>query len=134
LTNSDAANMLIYPRDIIQISRAGVIYVLGAFRNQGSLALDQSMPLTLIQVAALSGGIGYEGRYEDLRLIRTFGNERRLVQVDIKKVIQGKSPDPILQANDIVFLPTNNMKAALKSLGIGGVVGMVSLLISLKNY
>ena len=70
LTNSEAANMLIYPRDIIQISRAGVIYVLGAFKQQGSLPLDQSMPLTLLQVAALSGGIGYEGRYDDLRLIR----------------------------------------------------------------
>lgn len=130
LTNSEAANMLIYPRDIIQISRAGVIYVLGAFRNQGSLALDQSMPLTLIQVAALSGGVGFEGRYEDLRLIRTFGTERRVVEVDVKKVIQGKAPDPILQANDIVFLPTNNMKAALKSLGVGGVIGLVTLLVA----
>jgi polysaccharide export outer membrane protein len=133
LTNSEAANMLIYPRDIIQISRAGVIFVLGAFHSQGSLPLDQSMPLTLIQVAALSGGIGFEGRYEDLRLIRTFGNERRVVQVDIKKILNGKEADPILQANDIVFLPTNQMKAALKSLGIGGVIGMVTLLISLRS-
>ena len=91
------------------------------------------MPLTLIQVAALSGGIGFEGRYEDLRLIRTFGNERRVVQVDIKKILNGKEADPILQANDIVFLPTNQMKAALKSLGIGGVIGMVTLLISLRS-
>lgn len=134
LTSSEGANILVYPRDIIQVSRAGVVFVLGAFKNQGSLPLDQSMPLTLMQVAALSGGVGYEGRYEDLRLVRTFGNERRVVQVDIKKVLYGKAPDPILQANDIVFLPTNNMKAALKSLGIGGVVGMVSLLVSLHNY
>src|SRR5947209_6197666 len=118
LANSEGANMLIYPRDIIEVSRAGVVYVVGAFRSQGSLPLDQSMPLTLIQVAAQSGGVGWEGRYEDLRLIRTFGTERRVVQVEVKKVLFGKAPDPILQANDIVFLPTNSMKAALKSLGV----------------
>ncbi|MDP9039992.1 MAG: polysaccharide biosynthesis/export family protein [Acidobacteriota bacterium] len=133
LTNSEAAEMLVYPRDIIQISRSGVIFVLGAFKAQGSLPLDQSMPLTLIQVAALSGGVGYEGRYEDLRLIRTFGSERRVVKVDIKKVLNGHAPDPVLQANDIVYLPTNQMKAAAKSLGVGGIIGLVSLVISLRG-
>lgn len=134
LTNSEAANMLIYPRDIIQVSRAGVIYVLGAFRQQGSLPIDQSMPLTLMQVAALSGGVGYEGRYDDLRLIRTYGTERKVVDLDIKKVMNGQAPDPILQANDIVFLPSSQMKAALKNLGVGGVVGIVGFLISLRGF
>ncbi len=133
LTNSTAADMLVYPRDIIQVSRAGVIFVLGAFKVQGALPLDQSMPLTLMQVAALSGGVGYEGRYADLRLIRTFGAERKVVKVDIKKVLNGRAPDPVLQASDIVYLPTNQMKAAAKSLGIGGVLGVVSLLISFRG-
>jgi polysaccharide export outer membrane protein len=62
------------------------------------------------------------------------GTERKVVEVDIKKIRDGKAPDPVLQANDIVFLPTNNMKAALKSLGIGGVLGLVSLVYSLKTY
>lgn len=133
LANSQGADMLVYPRDIIQVARSGQVFVLGAFRTQGSLALDQSMPLTLMQVAALSGGVGYEGRFEDLRLIRTFGAERRVVKVDIKKVLNGKNADPVLQANDIVYLPTNQLKAAAKSLGIGGVIGVVSLLISLRG-
>lgn len=134
LTNSEGANMLIYPRDIIQVSRAGVVFVLGAFKQQGSLPLDQSMPLTLMQVAALSGGIGYEARYDDLRLVRTFGNERKVVELDIKKILNGQAPDPILQANDIVFLPTNQMKAAMKSLGVGGVIGLVGFLISFHTF
>ncbi|GAC1417628.1 MAG: hypothetical protein NVSMB62_08490 [Acidobacteriaceae bacterium] len=133
LTNSEAADMLVYPRDIIQVSRSGVIFILGAFKIQGSLPLDQSMPLTLMQVAALSGGVGYEAKYQDLRLIRTFGTERRVVNIDIKKVLNGKAADPILQANDIVYLPTNQLKAAAKSLGVGGVIGVVSLLFSLRG-
>ena len=134
LAASAAANIPIHPHDIIQISRANVVYVLGAFKNQGSVPLDQATPLTLMELAALSGGVGWEGRYADLRLIRTVGTERKLVDLDIKKVLNGKAPDPVLEANDIVFLPTNQMKAALKSLGIGGVLGLVSLIFTLHNY
>ena len=134
LTNTAATGTLVYPRDIIQISRAGVVYVLGAFRTQGALPLDQSMPLTLMQLAALSGGVGWEARYSDLRLIRTFGTERRLIRVDIKKVLNGKAPDPILQANDIVYLPTDQLKAAGKNLGVGGIIGIAVLFLTLQNF
>jgi polysaccharide export outer membrane protein len=134
LAASAAANIPVHPHDTIQITRANVVFVLGAFRSQGSVPLDQSTPLTLMQLAALSGGVGFEGRYQDLRLIRTVGTERKVVEVDIKKVLNGKAPDPVLQANDIVFLPTNQMKAVLKSLGIGGILGLVSLVYSLHNF
>jgi polysaccharide export outer membrane protein len=134
LAASTAANIPIRPHDIIQITRASVVYVLGAFSKQGAVPLDQASPLTLMQLAALSGGIGYEAKYGDLRLIRTVGNERKVVVVDIKKVRDGKADDPILQANDIVFLPTSQMKAALKGIGPAGVLGLVSILIAAHAY
>jgi polysaccharide export outer membrane protein len=134
LTASSDAGMLVYPRDIIQVSRAGLVYVLGAFKNQTAVPLDQATPLTLLQLAALSGGIGFEGAYSDLRLIRTEGDKRVVVKVDIKKIRDGKEPDPVLQANDIVFLPTDDIKAMLKNLGVGGLLGIVSLLYTIHNY
>ena len=134
LASSTTANMMVHPHDIVQITRASVVYVLGAFPHQGAVPLDQATPLTLLQCAALSGGINYEGQYNDLRLIRTVGTERKVIDVDIKKIRDGKADDPILQANDIVFLPTNDMKAVLKGLGVGGVLGLVSLLYSVKNF
>jgi polysaccharide export outer membrane protein len=134
LAASETANVPVYPHDIIQISRASVVYVLGAFKQQGSVPLDQAMPLTLMRLAALSGGVGFEGKYEDLRLIRTVNSKPMVVEVDIKKVLNGKAPDPILQADDIVFLPTNNMKAILKNLGVGGVIGLVSVLIAIRSF
>jgi polysaccharide biosynthesis/export protein len=134
LAASTTANIQVQPHDIIQITRASVVYVLGAFKSQGSVPLDQASPLTLMQLAALSGGVGFEGKFADLRLIRTVGNDRKVIKVDIKKVRDGKADDPILQANDIVFLPTDTMKAAIKSLGVGGVLGIVSILIAAHAY
>src|ERR1035438_3167343 len=134
LAASSAANIPVHPHDIIQVSRANVVYVLGAFAHQGAVPLDQATPLTLLQLAAISGGINYEGKYDDLRLIRTVGTERKVVDVDIKKIRDGKAADPILQANDIVFLPTDDMKAILKNLGVGGVIGLVSLLYVVRSF
>jgi len=134
LAASTTANVPVYPHDIIQITRASVVYVLGAFARQGQVPLDQASPLTLLQLCALSGGMGFEGQYSDLRLIRTVGTDRKLVEVDIKKVREGKAPDPVLQANDIVFLPTNQMKAILKNLGSGGVIGLVSVLYAIHSF
>ena len=134
LAASSTANFPVHPHDIIQISRASVVYVLGAFQHQGAVPLDQATPLTLLQVASLSGGINFEGRYADLRLIRTVGTERKVVKVDIKKVRNGRAPDPVLQANDIVFLPTDAMKATMKNLGVGGVLGIVSLLYAIHSF
>ena len=128
-TRGEANNIQILPRDTIIISRVGVVYVVGAFHTQGAIPLAQNTPLTLMQATALSGGVGFEGDFKDLRVIRTVGLERKEVKVNIKHILDGKDPDPVLQADDIVFLPSNALKAAIKSGGIGTLSSIASLLI-----
>ena len=74
-------------------------------------------------------GRRYEGRFNDLRIIRTEGLERKMIKVDISKIQKGLDPDPILQADDILFLPTNQLKAAIKGGGIGTLTGIASILL-----
>ena len=126
---SKQANIPIFAGDTIVTSRTGVVYILGAFKTQGSIPLMQNSPLTLMQAAALSGGPGFEGKYADLRLIRTIGVERKVVRVDIRRVMQGKDPDPVLQVDDIVFLPSSIMKSAIKSGGLSTLLGFASILV-----
>jgi polysaccharide biosynthesis/export protein len=130
---SNMANVPIFPRDTIVISRVGVVYLLGAFKLQGAIPIQQDSALTLMELVALGGGAGFEGRNEDLRLIRTSGTTRTVVTLDLKKILRGQAPDPLLQADDIVFLPTNIYKAALKNGGIGTLLGIVSILIFAAN-
>lgn len=126
---SERANVPVFPGDTIVVSKVGVVYLLGAFKNQGPVPIQQNSPLTLMQVAAIGGGLGFEGNAADLRIIRTEGLERRVVHVDAKKVFNGKAPDPVLQTDDIVFLPTNKMKAAIKAGGISTLLGIASVLV-----
>ena len=127
--HSARGNVPLYAQDTVVISRVGVIYLLGAFKTQGAIPIQQNSPLTLIQVPALGGGTGFEGKYNDLRIIRSVGLERRVTRVDIDKIIKGKAPDPILQADDIVFLPSSAVRAAIKNGGVGTLLGVISLLI-----
>jgi polysaccharide export outer membrane protein len=126
---SSEANIPIFPRDTIIVPRVGVAYLLGAFKIQGAIPLAQNSPMTLMKVAALAGGPGWEGRSDDLRIIRSVGLTRQVVRVDIKKVINGQAPDPVIEAEDIIFLPTSSMKAAIKGGGIGTLLGIISILI-----
>jgi polysaccharide export outer membrane protein len=126
---SAEANIPIFPRDTIVVPRVGVIYLLGAFKNQGAIPLTQNSPMTLMKVAALTGGSGFEGKQGDLRIVRSVGTTRQVIRVDLAKVVKGQAPDPVLQAEDIVFLPSSSMKAAIKSGGIGTLLGIVSVLL-----
>lgn len=128
-SKSESANVPVFAGDTIVVSRTGVVYLLGAFKNQGPIPLQVDAPLTLMQAAALGGGPGFEGKLSDLRIIRTVGYDRKVVHVNIGKVMKGKAPDPILQADDIVLLPTSAMKAAMKSGGINTLTGIGSILV-----
>ncbi len=131
---SAKANILIRPRDTIILSHVGMVYVVGAFKVQGAIPLSQSSPLTLLQAAALSGGAGYEAKLNDVRVLRTFGTERRVLPIDMSKVMKNKALDPVLQADDIVILPSSAIKAAIKSNGIGTLTSLGSLLVIALQY
>lgn len=123
---SAAANIPIFAGDTIVTGNAGVVYVVGAFNKQGALPLVGTGHLTLMQAAALAGGPSWEGKFNDMRLIRDEGGRRTFVKLDLQKVLYGKAPDPILQANDIVFLPTSTMKAEIANGGAGIALALAS--------
>jgi polysaccharide biosynthesis/export protein len=127
---SQVANIPIFAGDTIIVARVGVVYLIGAFKSPGIIPLTPYTPLTLMQATALTGGITFEGKYDDLRIIRTTDGRRTVVKLDIKRVLYGKDPDPILQANDIVFLPTSNLKASIGNGSVGTLLGVASLLIA----
>jgi len=129
---SARANIPIFAGDTVITSRVGIVYVLGAFKATGIVPLNNYGPLTLTQLTALSSGTNYTGRFDDLRIIRTVGNRRTVARFDIKKVINGKAPDPVLQANDIVYLPNSTLKSFFLGGTLNTLLGFVSLAISLE--
>jgi len=128
---SQLADIPIFAGDTIVVARIGVVYMLGSFKSPGVIPLNTYSQLTLMQATTLSGGLAFEGKYDDLRVIRTVGNQRTVVKIDVKKVLYGKAPDPILQPNDIVFLPSNAIKASIGNGTLNTVLSITGLLVAL---
>ena len=133
-SHSARADVPVFSGDTVVVPRAGMVYLLGSFKTQGAVAMQQNSPLTLMQAASLGGGVLFDAQYKDMRIIRTVGFERKVVKLDFKAVLHGKAPDPILQADDIIFIPSNAFKAALTNGGFAAANSVASLLlVALQN-
>lgn len=133
--HSSLGNIPVFPGDTIVVSRIGIVYIFGAFGGSaGTVPLNAYTPLTLTEATALSGGIKWEANNSDLRIIRTVGDRRTVAVYNIKRVLNGKDPDPILQPNDIVYLPPVPLKQIFSSGAIGTILGLADLALFVATY
>lgn len=108
-------NPLVYPGDIVKVTRAGIVYVVGDVRKPGGFTLKSSEKLSVVQVIALSEGLLPTAAKSSARIFRTDpqSGERKETRLDLGKIMSGKSPDPVLESNDILFVPNSVAKATL---------------------
>lgn len=124
---SELANIPLFPGDTVIVSRVGVVYMVGEFKTPGTIPLSSYGPLTLTEATAIVGGSQFDAKLGDVHIIRTVGDHRTVVKLDVNAVLNGKSPDPILQPNDIVYLPPSAVKVAIQQGGISVLFSAVSL-------
>jgi len=108
------------PYDIVTAERADRVYVLGNVGTPRSIELGERSTIYLSQALAEAGGIAPLSVKDRVRVLRLIsGTDRRAeIPVDMKQVLQGGQPDMLLQADDVVFVPSS--KLALLAPGQGG--------------
>jgi polysaccharide export outer membrane protein len=131
-SKQDALNIEIEPRDIISVSKAEVVYVGGnGVRKPGAFVLEDRDNVTVLQALSMAEGLTPNAARSDARIIRTEADgSRKMIPVNLKKVLKGNSPDLVLLRNDILFVPDSSQKALLK----GGAQTVVSTLSWLLIY
>jgi len=106
-------NPAVYPGDIVKVSRAGIVYVMGAVQRPGGFAMKTNERISVLQAVALSEGLTKTASKGSARIIRT--NEqngaRTEIPIDLGKILSGKSPDLMLGPRDIVFVPDSAAKS-----------------------
>jgi polysaccharide export outer membrane protein len=123
-------NIPLFAGDTVLVPRSGVVYVVGALRNQGAFPLKGSTPLTATQAIALAGGAGFEALLNEVHLVRTVSGTRTDILLDVNRIRAGRAQDPALQPDDILFLPTSATRAAIK----GGAVSIAANLATGIGY
>src|SRR5882724_9162 len=105
-------NPAVYPGDIVKVSRAGIVYVMGAVQRPGGFAMKTNERISVLQALALSEGLTKTAAKGSARIIRT--NERNGARtetpIDLGKILSGKSADPMQGPRDIVFVPDSAAK------------------------
>jgi polysaccharide export outer membrane protein len=106
-------NPIVHPGDIVKVTRAGVVYVIGEVRKPGGFALKSNESISVVQALALSEGLTHTAAKANARIIRTDpqNGERKETPIDLGKILAGKAPDPMLEAKDIVFVPNSAAKS-----------------------
>lgn len=129
LDNNNASTLgriPIFPGDDIRVPRAGSVYAFGALKTQGSYPLKGDGPTTVLQLVAMAGGLGYEANASNAYIVRTQGTLQTAIAVPIRSLIKKHEPGPTLVEDDILYVPTSTLRAAIKG-------GGASLIISLAN-
>jgi len=115
-----ASTIAVWPGDRVSVERAGVYYVLGEVRTPGGYTLKNARDeLTVLRAVALAGDVTIVARKRKAMIIRKdpkAPNGREEIKVDLQSILTGRSPDPILQADDILFVPGSGGKKALHTL------------------
>ena len=117
LLNSRAPrfNVPIYAGDIVKVTRAGIVYVVGAVKKPGGFTVKGNEQMSLLKAIALAEGLSSTSSKGHTRIIRTDegSGKRSEIPVELGKILDGKAPDMNLQAADIVFVPSSMGKTVL---------------------
>jgi polysaccharide export outer membrane protein len=124
-------NVPLQPGDSIIVSRAGIVYVVGEVSRPGGYVIDNpDGSLTVMQVIAMAAGPTRLANLGHSKLLRRTPTGLENEQLDLKKIIEAKSPDIPLQAEDIVWVPPSKGKIA----GERGASSILTMLTSLAIY
>jgi polysaccharide export outer membrane protein len=108
-TTSDH-NPELSPGDTVQVSRAGLVYVVGDVIRPGGFPVDPVQGLTVVQALSLAWGPSQNAGLEKAVLIREQKDGRTLTTLNLKRMLHGQDPDQPIQDRDILFVPDSVAK------------------------
>jgi polysaccharide export outer membrane protein len=115
-----STKLTVHPGDVVTISSAPIIFVVGAVTKPGAFTVqDQNPGMTVLQAVAMAEGTKSTASLGRTIIVRKSSKdaERQEIPVDLKKVMRGKEKDEVLEANDILFVPESGLKAGMRRMG-----------------
>ena len=108
-TGDAKLNVLIYPGDVVKVPRAELVYVVGEVTRPGGFELKSNENISVLQAVALAQGLTHTSAGSRARIIRSDSEtgQRREIAINLNRILAGKTPDPILEPRDIVFVPNS---------------------------
>jgi polysaccharide biosynthesis/export protein len=98
------------PGDTVQVSRAGLVFVIGDVMRPGGFPVDPAQGLTVVQALSLAWGPSQNAAVGKALLIREQKGGRTLTTLNLRRMIHGQDPDQPIHDRDILFVPDSMAK------------------------
>ena len=98
------------PGDTVEVSRAGLVYVVGDLVRPGGFTIDPAQQLTVVQAISLAWGPSQNASLTRAVLIREQKGGRTITALNLKRMLRGLDPDLPIHDRDIIFVPDSMAK------------------------
>jgi polysaccharide export outer membrane protein len=104
----------------IRVPEAGRVFVLGRVKRPGAFYITDGAESSIMKALALSEGLdSFPSHKAYIYRIEGASGGRNEIPVDLKSILDRKSPDVALMANDILYVPdATGARASLKTLEV----------------
>lgn len=125
------ANIEIRAYDVISVPEADVVYVVGQVHKPGAFAMTGRENFTVLQAVSLAEGLERSAAPKKARILKnSHGSNRAEVPVNLDSILSGRSPDMVLHADDVLFVPNS----AAKSAGIRTIDALIQMTTGVVVY
>ncbi len=112
-----ALNVRLEGGEDIRVPEAGRVFVVGHVKKPGSFTVRDEGDATVLKALAYAEGIEPNANRQAYIYRREASGSKREIPIELKKMMQRKSPDVTLEANDILYIPdATGMRVALSTL------------------
>jgi polysaccharide export outer membrane protein len=111
-----AVNLTLEGGEEIRVPEAGKVFVVGNVKMPGAFPVHDPSDTTVLKLIALTQGLAPFASNEAYIYRREAGSgSQNEIRVDLNKIMQRKSPDVALVANDILYVPDRSGKRVTMS-------------------
>lgn len=129
-----AANVRLQGGEEVRVPEAGRVFVVGNVSRPGALLMTDPGGLTVLKALAMSEGLTRFSMKQAYIYRSINGGGKQELTVELRKIMERKSPDFALQAGDIFYIPedhnarvTANVIDKVVSFGAGTASGAIVL-------
>jgi polysaccharide export outer membrane protein len=127
-----AFNVKLYGGEEVRVPEVGRIYVVGNVKKPGAFPVRKGAGTTVLEIIALSEGLAPFYTREAYIYRQEGAGNKNEIPVPLEKIMQRKSPDVTLMANDILYIPDAKGKRITigtleKMAGVGAALGAAAI-------
>ena len=125
-TEDPTLNLKLHGGEEIRVPEAGRFYVVGDVKTSGVFSIKDGSESSVLKALAQTQGLDRFPQ-ETAYIYRTEGGNggKSEIPIKLKKIMNRKSPDVPLMANDILYIPeANGRSAAVHTLAVAGAIGV----------